>query len=121
MRKMLKLVLMCTPLVLPILTASPAAAMRTSYYNCCNPETASGFPFSAGNPHIAAHRTLKFGTKIHLAYKGKELCVTVRDRGPFTKKNGRFTRDLDVTEAAANRLGFKRSGVVNLSAKVGGC
>jgi rare lipoprotein A len=101
---------------LPLVVATPALALRTSWYECCNPETASGYPFSASNKHIAAHPDLPFGTNILLAYKGRELCVTVRDRGPFVGN-----RELDITRAGAEHLGMKNAGVVNLSAKINGC
>lgn len=113
-------------MVLRITAAAALAALAmpatsnaevASWYECCNPKTASGYPFSAGNPHIVAHRTLPFGTKLLLTNRanGRKLCVTVRDRGPFVRGV-----DLDVTRAGAEQLGFKKAGKANVSV-VRGC
>jgi rare lipoprotein A len=81
----------------------------TSWYKCCNAHTASGTPFSRHNPHIVAHRTLPFGTRLLLRNpkNGRTLCVEVQDRGPYVKN-----RVFDVTEAGARRLGF--GGIASL-------
>jgi rare lipoprotein A len=61
--------------------------------------TASGERF---NTHAltAAHRTLPFGTRLRVCYRG---CVTVRisDRGPFVRG-----RCLDLSHAAARAIGM---------------
>jgi peptidoglycan lytic transglycosylase len=51
----------------------------------------------------AAHRTLPFGTRVKVTNKknGRSVWVRINDRGPF--KSGRI---IDVTPAAAERLGF---------------
>jgi rare lipoprotein A len=55
----------------------------------------------------AAHRTLPFGTRLKVTNKknGKSVVVRINDRGPFVKG-----RVLDLSKAAANELGFIRSG-----------
>jgi len=55
----------------------------------------------------AAHREYRFGTKLRVTNKrnGKSVIVRVNDRGPFTK--GRI---LDVSKAAAGKLGFVNAG-----------
>lgn len=55
----------------------------------------------------AAHRSLPFGTKIKVVNKanGKSVVVRINDRGPFARG-----RVLDLSKAAAQRLGFIRSG-----------
>lgn len=111
--RMMTRVLLAT---LPLVVATPALALKTSWYECCNPETASGYPFSPNDKKIAAHPKLAFGTKILLTYKGRELCVTVLDRGPFVGN-----RQLDITRAGAIHLGMKNAGVVDLKAKINGC
>lgn len=102
--------------VLPLVVATPALALKTSWYECCNPKTAYGYPFSANDKHIAASKKLAYGTRILLSYKGKTLCVTVRDKGPFVGN-----RELDITRAGAEHLGMKNAGVVDLQAKINGC
>ncbi|MGH9548061.1 MAG: septal ring lytic transglycosylase RlpA family protein [Terriglobales bacterium] len=51
----------------------------------------------------AAHRTLRFGTRVKLVNRrNKKSCVvTINDRGPFTKN-----RVIDVSKEAASQLGL---------------
>ena len=60
----------------------------------------------------AAHRTLPFGTMVHVMHRGNKRSVTVRivDRGPFIKG-----RVIDLTPAAARALGFSGLAQVSLS------
>jgi rare lipoprotein A len=59
----------------------------------------------------AAHRTLPFGTKLKVTNQknGKTVIVRINDRGPFIKG-----RVIDLSKAAANRLGFISSGVTSI-------
>lgn len=59
----------------------------------------------------AAHKTLRFGTKLRVKNKsnGKSVIVRINDRGPFTK--GRF---IDVSKAAAHKLGFINAGTAQV-------
>lgn len=59
----------------------------------------------------AAHRTLPFGTKLKVTNQanGKSVIVRINDRGPFVK--GRM---IDLSKAAAKRLGFVKSGVTRI-------
>lgn len=59
-----------------------------------------------------AHRTLPFGTKVRVTNlaNGRAAMLVVNDRGPFIK--GRI---IDVSTHAAERLGFLRAGVTNVS------
>jgi peptidoglycan lytic transglycosylase len=61
----------------------------------------------------AAHRTLPFGTMVRITNKrnGRSVVVRINDRGPYGR--GRI---IDVTPAAASRLGF--SGLVPVSLEV---
>jgi len=61
----------------------------------------------------AAHRTLPFGTMVRVTNKrnGHSVVVRINDRGPYGR--GRI---IDVTPAAAQRLGF--SGIVPVSLDV---
>ena len=55
--------------------------------------------------HTAAHKTLPFGTKLQVCYRG---CVDVRinDRGPYIGN-----RELDLSYGAAQAIGLIPSGV----------
>lgn len=72
--------------------------------------TASGIPLS-DSKLTAAHRTLKFGTKVKVICLSskKEVIVTITDRGPFTKG-----RVIDLSYAAAKKLGIERKGVTKV-------
>ena len=62
------------------------------------------------DPHgmTAAHRTLPCGTKLTISnpHNGREVSVTITDRGPFTNAK------LDLSLGAANALGLKQSSYV---------
>jgi rare lipoprotein A len=87
--------------------AVPASAQcgRASWYALTS-KTASG---ERMNPSAmtAAHRTLPFGTKVRVTNKnnGRTVVVRINDRGPFIRG-----RVLDLSKAAARRLGFVKSG-----------
>ena len=70
-------------------------------------KTASGERF---NQHrlTAAHRSLPLGTKVIVTNlkNGKRVRVTINDRGPYVKK-----RSIDLSRAAAKRLGMEQAGV----------
>ncbi|KAI1290208.1 putative endolytic peptidoglycan transglycosylase RlpA [Halotydeus destructor] len=73
--------------------------------------TASGELFN-WNDLTAAHKTLPFGTLIRVINhrNNKSTIVRVNDRGPFTK--GRI---VDLSFAAAKRMGMIRDGIVPCS------
>ncbi len=77
-------------------------------------QTASGKPFS-NNGATAAHRTLKFGTKVRVTNlrNGRSEIVTITDRGPFIK--GRI---IDVSIGTARKLDFVNAGVVSCKVEV---
>lgn len=56
----------------------------------------------------AAHKTMKFGTKLRVTNPDtdKSTTVTVNDRGPFISG-----RDLDLSYGAAKEIGFAEKGV----------
>jgi rare lipoprotein A len=85
--------------------------------------TASGAIFDR-EALTAAHRTLPFGTRLRLKNPKTNISVTVEitDRGPYAEFNGvrYFTgsRDLDVSEGVARRLGFEREGIATLDVQL---
>jgi rare lipoprotein A len=74
--------------------------------------TASG-ETSSGAVLAAAHRTLPFGTRVLVENlnNGRQVEVRVNDRGPFV--GGRV---IDITRAAAEKLGFIQAGVARVRA-----
>ena len=80
--------------------------MVASYYGAeSGSRTADGSYFD-GSQLVAAHRTLKFGTRLKVTYRGKSVMVVVRDRGPFIRG-----RNLDLSRAAAAKIGMVNAGV----------
>lgn len=59
----------------------------------------------------AAHRSLRFGTKVKVTNRrnGKSVVVRINDRGPFVRG-----RVLDVSKAAARNLGMISSGTAKV-------
>lgn len=80
-------------------------------------KTASGERFNQ-NGMSAAHRTLPFGTKVRVKNlnNGRSVVLRINDRGPFSRG-----RVIDVSKAAASKLGFIRSGTVRVKVeRIGG-
>ena len=79
-------------------------------------KTASGQRFNA-DAMTAAHPTLPFGTRVKVTNtkNNRSVVVVINDRGPSTP--GRM---LDVTQAAATRLGFVRAGTADVKLEVVG-
>ncbi len=77
-------------------------------------KTASGEIFDR-NKLTAAHRTLPFGTLCRVTNRsnGRQAVVRINDRGPFVE--GRI---IDLSWAAAKRIGADRAGVVNVKVEV---
>lgn len=77
--------------------------------------TADGHRFNRYDPTICAHRTLPFGTRVHLRNpkNGRAITCVVHDRGPFVRG-----RQFDVSYAAARKLGILRAGVARLEASI---
>lgn len=77
--------------------------------------TASGAPYE---PRLftAAHRSLPFGTVLRVTRNDgqKSVYVTVTDRGPYGPRG----RIVDLSRAAAERLGMLRAGVVKVKLEV---
>lgn len=77
-------------------------------------KTASGERYNQ-NKMTAAHKTLPFGTNVRVKNieNGKSVVVRINDRGPF--KKGRI---IDVSRAAAKKLGMINSGTAKVNIKV---
>ncbi len=71
--------------------------------------TASGERFSRKQV-TAAHRSLPLGTKVKVTNlrTGQDVVVTINDRGPH---EGGKRRIIDLSEAAAKRIGLVQRGV----------
>ena len=70
--------------------------------------TANGEHFD-GNSLTAAHRTLPFNTRLKVTFQGRSVVVRVNDRGPYISG-----RSLDLSRAAAQRLGILRRGTAKV-------
>jgi rare lipoprotein A len=70
-------------------------------------KTASGEPFDP-KQYTAAHRRLPLGTQVRVTNLATErsVIVTITDRGPYVGR-----RIIDLSAAAAERLGMKQAGV----------
>jgi peptidoglycan lytic transglycosylase len=78
--------------------------------------TASGVRYDA-RALTCAHPTAPFGTRLRVTEleSGRSVVVTVTDRGPFA--NGRI---VDLSLAAARRLGMTEQGVVRVRVEPAG-
>jgi rare lipoprotein A len=89
---------------------------KASYYSpkLQGRKMANGDPYRKGKL-TAAHKTLPFGTKIKVTnlQTNQTVKVKVTDRGPFVK--GRI---VDLSEAAAKKIGSVEAGVVPVKMKV---
>jgi len=97
--------------------AKPKHATQTgvaSWYGAhwAGRKTASGERF---NPHhlTAASRSLPMGTRLLVSYGRRHVTVKINDRGPYIRG-----RVLDLSEAAASRLGIKNSGTAKVKMRV---
>lgn len=82
---------------------------RASWYGAeSGNRTANGEHFD-GRSLTAAHRTLPFGTRLRVSHGSKSVVVRVNDRGPYVRG-----RVLDLSRAAAARLGMLRAGVARV-------
>lgn len=79
---------------------------RASWYALDGRRTANGEIMNSRRM-TAAHRTLRFGTRVRVRNRrnGRSVVVRINDRGPFVR--GRI---IDLSRAAARRLGFLGRG-----------
>ena len=97
----------------------PSREAVASWYGIAHEgrKTASGTVFLR-HKLTAAHRTAVFGTRYLVFYKDQVVEVTVNDRGPYIKRQDRYSRDLDLSEGAARSLGLAEIGVARVSLRV---
>ncbi len=94
---------------------TPVIASWYGTESCANPRdcrTADGKKFNQW-AMTTAHRTLPFGTKLRVTYRGKSVTVRVNDRGPFIAG-----RTLDLSRGAASKLGMLKAGVAEVCMEV---
>jgi len=86
---------------------------KASYY-WRGQRVASGGRFNP-NAMTAAHKTLPFGTRVRVTNRrnGRSVIVRINDRGPYVR--GRI---IDLSRAAAGRIGMRGAGVVPVSVTV---
>lgn len=93
-------------LVAMIVSGAEAKQCGGASWYALNSKTASG---ERMNPQAmtAAHRSLPFGSRVKVTNlkNGRTVLVRINDRGPFIKG-----RVLDLSKAAAQKLGFIRAG-----------
>ena len=91
---------------------APAQAEIASYYGkeLAGRPTASGERFNP-SAMTAAHRTLRFGTRVRVtnSRNGRSVVVRINDRGPFVKG-----RSLDLSSGAARAIGMGSSAHVRM-------
>lgn len=94
-----------------------SSVVKASYYagNFIGRRTANGEIFTS-REMTAAHKTLPFGTKVKVTNpkNGQSVTVVINDRGPYVKG-----RSLDLSLAAAEKLGMVDQGVARVS--IEGC
>lgn len=93
-------------------TQAKAMTGMASYYGkkFHGRRTANGETFN-NNALTAAHKTLPFGTKVKVTHlrNRKSVVVRINDRGPFIRG-----RVIDLSVAAAKKIGLTRTGVARV-------
>jgi rare lipoprotein A len=92
------------------LTANAANGCGGASWYALHSKTASGERMNPAQL-TAAHRSLRFGTKVKVtnARNGKAVIVRINDRGPFIKG-----RVIDLSKAAAQNIGMVKSGTAKV-------
>lgn len=116
MRKMCVTALLGTLLICTPSSANQSDQPTTviaSYYQYGS-RTANGERYNPDG-FTAAHRTLPFGTLVHVTNtkNGKTVVVRVNDRGPFIK-----SRTIDVSRGAARVLDMIKTGTARVEMRV---
>lgn len=93
-------------------THASAETMKASWYHEGS-HTATGERYRPDGL-TAAHRSLPFGTRLHVCRRGRCVGVRVNDRGPAEWTG----RNLDLSRGAARELRMLVVGVANVTATV---
>ena len=98
----------------PTTSATTVLRGRASWYGSYfqGKRTTSGERYNRFQ-YTCAHKTLPFGTQLEVSYRGKSVRVTITDRGPYVPG-----RDLDLSLAAARKLGILSRGVAPVSVRI---
>lgn len=112
MKKLSVTILLIFALLLPLFAEEGIASWYTA--DKADAVTANGEKFD-NTAFTAAHKTLKFGTRVRITSleDGKSAEVRINDRGPYV--DGRI---IDVTPAVARQLGFYEDGIARVSVDV---
>ncbi len=111
-----KLFILSLFLLVPFMaTEAQTQKGKASFYSpkLAGRSTASGEVFTVDG-FTCAHRSYPFGTLLRVKNldNGREVVVRVNDRGPFVKN-----RVVDVSYAAAEKLGMIKSGTCNVEVR----
>lgn len=87
----------------------PGVKWVASWYGTESGSRTANGEFFDGRSFTAAHKTLPFGTKLRVWYKGRNVTVRVNDRGPYIAG-----RSLDLSYAAARHIGLTLPGVATV-------
>ncbi len=99
--------------------AAPVATgqtVRASWYGGSERLSAHTSTGERFNPlaRTCAHRTLAFGTRLEVSYRGRSTVCRVNDRGP----NINTGRDLDLSRGAAADIGLIPAGTGAVTIKI---
>jgi rare lipoprotein A len=112
MKRILAALSLCAFFATCVMPATAQTGMA-SYYKSGR-LTANGERFNP-NGYTAAHRSLKFGTKVRVTNlrNGRSVVVRINDRGPFV--SGRI---IDLAYGAAMAVGLHDSGIAQVQVAV---
>ena len=106
---------MCLSGMFVVMMSLPTTAVAgqcggASWYALDGRRTANGEVMNSSRL-TAAHRSLPFGSRVRVKNmrNGRSVVVRINDRGPFVG-----SRVIDVSKAAARRLGFISRGVTRV-------
>ena len=104
---MVDLRLIFSTLIFYFLTVVSMSAQQTGYACIYSQSLCGGAVATGGKLHCdeltAAHRTIKFGSKVRITNleNDKSVIVTINDRGPYSKKD-----IVDMTPTSAKKIGL---------------